>query len=67
MSKCMDCGREFESSKELRVHQIYFHNTYKAPVIPTLRRDGVCPDCGGSLVHSEGCARCLNCGYSRCG
>lgn len=26
-----------------------------------------CPDCGGPLVHGEGCASCPVCGYSRCG
>ena len=26
-----------------------------------------CPDCGGPLVHGEGCALCPVCGYSNCG
>jgi len=26
---------------------------------------GVCPDCGGSLRHEEGCVKC-HCGYSKC-
>jgi hypothetical protein len=25
-----------------------------------------CPDCGGPLVHGEGCASCPVCGYSHC-
>jgi len=25
-----------------------------------------CPDCGGSMIHSEGCQKCLGCGYSKC-
>ncbi|NQU95098.1 MAG: vitamin B12-dependent ribonucleotide reductase [Candidatus Omnitrophica bacterium] len=28
---------------------------------------GVCPDCGGSLWHVEGCMVCRACGYSKCG
>ena len=28
---------------------------------------GVCPDCGGSLWHIEGCMVCKACGYSKCG
>jgi ribonucleoside-diphosphate reductase alpha chain len=28
---------------------------------------GVCPDCGGSLWHVEGCVVCKSCGYSKCG
>lgn len=27
---------------------------------------GVCPDCGGSLRHEEGCMKCYGCGYSKC-
>ncbi len=26
-----------------------------------------CPECGGPLVHGEGCALCPVCGYSNCG
>jgi len=25
-----------------------------------------CPECGGPLVHAEGCATCPVCGYSVC-
>ena len=25
-----------------------------------------CPDCGGFLIHQEGCLRCADCGYNRC-
>ncbi len=27
---------------------------------------GACPDCGGTLEHSDGCVVCKHCGYSRC-
>ena len=27
---------------------------------------GVCPECGSSLVHSEGCIKCINCYFSKC-
>ncbi len=26
-----------------------------------------CPDCGGPLVHAEGCATCPVCGFTACG
>lgn len=26
-----------------------------------------CPDCSETLIKSEGCIKCLNCGYSQCG
>ncbi|MBU0610619.1 MAG: vitamin B12-dependent ribonucleotide reductase [Armatimonadetes bacterium] len=28
---------------------------------------GACPECGGPLVHEEGCLKCYGCGYSQCG
>jgi len=27
---------------------------------------GACPECGGPLVHEEGCVKCHGCGYSQC-
>ncbi len=27
---------------------------------------GVCPDCGGTLIHGEGCLNCYDCGFSKC-
>ena len=26
----------------------------------------VCPECGGMLIHAEGCSHCVSCGYERC-
>jgi ribonucleoside-diphosphate reductase alpha chain len=33
---------------------------------PLLTFAGVCPDCGASLAHENGCSHCRACGYSRC-
>jgi ribonucleoside-diphosphate reductase alpha chain len=27
---------------------------------------GICPDCGSTLIHQNGCATCRSCGYARC-
>lgn len=27
---------------------------------------GVCPDCGGTLRHEEGCVKCFACGFTKC-
>ena len=28
---------------------------------------GQCPDCGGPLIHQEGCNICVSCGFTKCG
>ena len=35
----------------------------RLPLSRTLR----CPDCGGPIVHAEGCVSCPVCVFSRCG
>ncbi len=30
-------------------------------------RRGACPDCGGTVEHSDGCVVCRGCGYTECG
>lgn len=52
-------------------------NTWKNGVIRTLRKLNeynneemsyeVCPECEGRLLNENGCLRCLDCGYSKCG
>jgi ribonucleoside-diphosphate reductase alpha chain len=27
---------------------------------------GQCPECGGSVIHQEGCSICTSCGYTKC-
>ena len=39
-----------------------------SPEAQDTTNDGVCPDCGGGpLVQTEGCTKCLECGFSECG
>jgi len=33
----------------------------------TIKPVGDCPECGGTLDHSEGCKHCIACGFSLCG
>lgn len=50
-------------------------NTWKNGVIRALKKfvangtksKSVCPDCGETLIYEEGCLKCPNCGYSKCG
>ncbi|MFO7895655.1 MAG: vitamin B12-dependent ribonucleotide reductase [Candidatus Cloacimonadales bacterium] len=30
------------------------------------KQSGVCPDCGSTVEHSEGCMKCNSCGWSKC-
>ncbi|MDQ7843214.1 MAG: adenosylcobalamin-dependent ribonucleoside-diphosphate reductase [Armatimonadota bacterium] len=38
----------------------------RADLAARLEFVGVCPDCGDSLVHENGCATCRTCGFSKC-
>ena len=52
-------------------------NTWKSGVVRSLKTfiadgtkvsDQICSDCSdGCIVYEEGCLKCLNCGYSKCG
>jgi len=33
---------------------------------PEVFNRGACPDCGGSVEHSDGCVVCRGCGYTEC-
>lgn len=37
------------------------------PIFVKKSFSGLCPDCGAALQFGEGCRKCLNCGYSKCG
>lgn len=34
---------------------------------PLLVEEELCPECGGGLEKSEGCTKCYDCGWSKCG
>ena len=52
-------------------------NTWKSGVVRALKtfipdgtkvNDKVCAECtDGCIVYEEGCLKCVNCGYSKCG
>lgn len=46
---------------------IYLDSKLKPKSPSALPIVGPCPDCGNSLVKSEGCNLCQACGYSKCG
>lgn len=65
---CKVCGRGNLTEKELDIHTRYFHKTQKTShQQPQRISSGVCPDCGSTLWHQEGCTSCPSCGYSKCG
>jgi ribonucleoside-diphosphate reductase alpha chain len=33
---------------------------------PKSGMSGTCPECGSAIEHSEGCMKCLSCGWSKC-
>jgi hypothetical protein len=66
--KCMECGRDNLTERELEVHDRLFHKQnimqYQQP---QQIRTGTCLDCGGDLWHENGCVTCHSCGFSKCG
>jgi hypothetical protein len=51
---CSYTLRRSEMTRRVRVRTI---------IVPRARQ---CPDCGGPLVHAEGCVTCPVCGFSAC-
>lgn len=44
----------------------HFTEEEKKTKVSSMNVVGVCKKCGHALIHMEGCATCLNCGFSRC-
>lgn len=67
-----DCARTgiliTEKSKESRLEKIdRFKNELNQLAAEQIKEDpDTCPMCGGRLIHSGGCAKCQDCGYSLC-
>lgn len=41
-------------------------NITPAAKVTTTKQIGICPDCGSTIEHSEGCMKCNSCGWSKC-
>ncbi|SDO30514.1 ribonucleoside-diphosphate reductase class II [Paenibacillus sp. yr247] len=49
------------------VPHVASHNGHSESSAASVASKDLCPSCGSaSLVNSEGCKNCINCGYSRC-
>lgn len=73
MIPCDLCPKTFNTPRELEVHKKYFHGVvqngqHMVMSAPSGQRmvGGVCPECGSTLYHEEGCLNCKACGYSKC-
>ncbi len=56
------------SEVKIEVAAVGMKHSYNDEVPPVSSRGdivGICPDCGGTLRHEEGCVKC-HCGYSKC-
>jgi hypothetical protein len=69
---CPICKRANLTAKELEVHLRYYNHPNTPPqqhephIEHPSHADGVCPECGCTLIRQEGCIHCHHCGYSKC-
>lgn len=58
---------EKRAGKQMLPNGNTFSNGLQAKVRFGKEFAGICPDCGETLIHENGCTVCRGCGYSRCG
>jgi ribonucleoside-diphosphate reductase alpha chain len=57
-----------EAQDEGRIMERMDHVTARgAGLDMDIFKRGACPDCGGTVEHSDGCVVCRGCGYTECG
>ncbi len=57
--------KHMESKEEHRVSMEYIRNGATSYTM-SAKEDVKCPECGATMVASEGCFTCPKCGYSKC-
>ena len=45
---------------------LHVEKPHRKPVIPDRQERDICPNCKSRLTFAEGCAICVNCGYTGC-
>ncbi len=73
MAKAMDwyLGLKRSTGETLSIHGPALEGNVDSPKLDftmaaEVFKRGACPDCGGSVEHSDGCVVCRGCGYSEC-
>jgi len=61
-----DNNKELESSDASFSKESMVKWNYKDHTAQENIDNYICPDCGSALTLSEGCMKCINCGFSKC-
>lgn len=61
-----DNNKELESSDASFSKESMVKWNYKDHTTQENIDNYICPDCGSPLTLSEGCMKCINCGFSKC-
>ncbi|MDD3050010.1 MAG: vitamin B12-dependent ribonucleotide reductase [Candidatus Cloacimonetes bacterium] len=57
---------EKKEKKEKKTSVISDESESEEPSTGEIKMSGTCPDCGSAIEFSEGCMKCLSCGWSKC-
>ncbi|HHE65713.1 MAG TPA: TSCPD domain-containing protein, partial [Bacteroidetes bacterium] len=65
IAKSLEMFLEFDKDSQENIKKIN-KKIIKKPKRKSSSSMMICPDCGSTIEHSEGCLKCNSCGWSKC-
>ena len=66
VAQCMETFAELQASGNILSVTGTESSSRSGNAITKKKYSGVCPECGSSIEHTEGCMKCPSCGWSKC-